>query len=73
MQRPSGTLNCTAQTSRRALAEESDGLQLRGSFTDVERLVQQNAALVEEAAASAASLNDQAERMNELASAFRLA
>ncbi|WP_343602699.1 methyl-accepting chemotaxis protein [Roseateles sp.] len=56
------------------VAEEADGLQqLRGTFTDVERLVQQNAALVEEAAASAASLNDQAERMNELASAFRLA
>ncbi len=56
------------------VAEEAGGLQqLRGTFTDVERMVQQNAALVEEAAASAASLNDQAERMNELASAFRLA
>ncbi|WP_067060844.1 methyl-accepting chemotaxis protein [Roseateles chitosanitabidus] len=56
------------------IAEEADSLQqLRGNFADVERTVQQNAALVEEAAASAASLNDQAERMNELAAAFRLA
>jgi methyl-accepting chemotaxis protein len=55
------------------IADEATSLQqLRGTFTDVERMVQQNAALVEEAAASAASLNDQAERMNELASAFRL-
>jgi methyl-accepting chemotaxis protein len=52
----------------RAPAEDADGLrQLRGTFTDVKRLVQQNAALVDEAAASAPSLNDQAERMNELA------
>jgi len=55
------------------IAEEATSLQqLRATFGDVEQLVQQNAALVEEAAASAASLNDQAERMNELASAFRL-
>ncbi len=45
---------------------------LRDSFHEIDLMVQQNAALVEEAAAAAASLNLQAEQMTALAGAFRL-
>ncbi|WP_431050331.1 methyl-accepting chemotaxis protein [Roseateles sp. L2-2] len=73
IERGIGRVSAEIERIAHEVAEEAISLQqLRGTFTDVERMVQQNAALVEEAAASAASLNDQAERMNELASAFRL-
>lgn len=73
IERGIGAVSAEIERIAHEVAEEAVSLQqLRGTFTDVERMVQQNAALVEEAAASAASLNDQAERMNELASAFRL-
>ncbi len=74
IERGIGAVSAEIDRIAHEVAEEATSLQhLRGTFTDVEQMVQQNAALVEEAAASAASLNDQAERMNDLASAFRLA
>ncbi len=73
IERGIGAVSAEIDRIAHEIAEEATSLQqLRATFGEVEQLVQQNAALVEEAAASAASLNDQAERMNELASAFRL-
>ncbi|MET0210252.1 MAG: methyl-accepting chemotaxis protein, partial [Burkholderiaceae bacterium] len=68
-----GAVSGEIESIAREVAEEAAGLRdLRGSFNEVERMAQQNAALVEEAAASAVSLNGQAERMNTLAAAFLL-
>ncbi|OWQ83063.1 hypothetical protein CDN99_27405 [Roseateles aquatilis] len=73
IERGIGAVSAEIERIAHEVTEEAASLQqLRGNFTDVERVVQQNAALVEEAAASAASLNDQAERMNALAATFRL-
>ena len=52
---------------------ESDSIgQINGTVTELDRMTQQNAALVEQAAAASASLNAQAERLNGLVAAFRL-
>ncbi len=56
-----------------AAAEQSSGLgQVNGAVADLDRMTQQNAALVEESAAAAESLKDQAGRLGSLVATFRL-
>jgi methyl-accepting chemotaxis protein len=56
-----------------AAAEQSSGLgQVNGAVADLDRMTQQNAALVEESAAAAESLKDQAGRLGGLVATFRL-
>ena len=53
--------------------EQSEGIsQVNSSVTQLDRMTQQNAALVEESAAAAAHLGDQAARLNEVVDRFRL-
>jgi methyl-accepting chemotaxis protein len=57
-----------------AAAEQSNGIgQVSGAVTDLDRMTQQNAALVEESAAAAESLKEQAQRLGGLVSTFKLA
>jgi methyl-accepting chemotaxis protein len=57
-----------------ASREQSAGIdQVNEAITHMDRSTQENAALVEEAAAAAASLQDQAARLSQAASRFRLA
>jgi methyl-accepting chemotaxis protein len=56
-----------------ASAEQSDGIgQINGSVTQLDQMTQQNAALVEESAAAAESLREQAVRLAEVVSTFNL-
>ncbi len=56
-----------------AAAEQSEGIgQINSSVNDLDRMTQQNAALVEQGAAAAASLREQAQRLATAAQAFRL-
>jgi methyl-accepting chemotaxis protein len=56
-----------------ASAEQSSGIeQVNQAVIQMERVLQQNAALVEEAAAGAASMRDQAEHLSASVSAFKL-
>jgi methyl-accepting chemotaxis protein len=56
-----------------ASAEQSSGIgQVNGSVGDLDRMTQQNSSLVEESAAAAESLRQQAERLNALVLGFRL-
>jgi methyl-accepting chemotaxis protein len=56
-----------------ASAEQSSGLgQINGAVTQLDQMTQQNAALVEESAAAAESLREQAGRLAGLVSAFNL-
>jgi methyl-accepting chemotaxis protein len=53
--------------------EQSSGIgQVNQSVGDIDRMTQQNAALVEESAAAAQSLREQAARLSEVVSQFRL-
>ncbi|HUG58000.1 MAG TPA: methyl-accepting chemotaxis protein [Candidimonas sp.] len=53
--------------------EQSDGIQqVNQAVTEMDNVVQQNAALVEEAAAAAGSLQDQAARLTEAVSVFKI-
>jgi methyl-accepting chemotaxis protein len=55
-------------------AEQSDGIgQVNTAVSQLDQMTQQNAALVEESAAAAESLKDQALRLAEVVSSFRLA
>jgi methyl-accepting chemotaxis protein len=57
----------------RASAEQSSGLaQVSGNVNRLDDMTQQNAALVEQSAAAAASLQDQAGRLSRAVSVFRL-
>ena len=57
-----------------ASVEQSQGVAQVGiAVTDMDRTTQQNAALVEESAAAAASLNTQAQQLVEVVAVFRLA
>ena len=57
-----------------AAAEQSDGIgQVNTAVTQLDQMTQQNAALVEESAAAAESLKDQAQRLAQVVAAFRLA
>ncbi|KAF1044381.1 MAG: Methyl-accepting chemotaxis protein II [Herbaspirillum frisingense] len=56
-----------------ASSEQSEGIeQVNIAITQMDEVTQQNAALVEEAAAAAGSLQDQAEKLAELVSVFKL-
>lgn len=58
----------------RAAAEQRDAIgQIGASMSEIDGATQQNAALVEEAAAAAQSLKDQAHRLADSVSAFKLA
>jgi methyl-accepting chemotaxis protein len=57
-----------------ASAEQSDGIsQVNTSVTQLDQMTQQNAALVEQSAAAAESLRDQAEKLAGVVGSFRLA
>lgn len=54
--------------------EQSAGVtQINDAITNMDLLTQQNAALVEEAAAAAAGLQEQAEKLSSVVSVFKLA
>jgi methyl-accepting chemotaxis protein len=56
-----------------ASAEQSDGIgQINGSVTQLDQMTQQNAALVEQSAAAAESLKDQAIKLSEVIATFQL-
>ena len=56
-----------------ASSEQSEGIgQINGSVTQLDQMTQQNAALVEESAAAAESLKEQAIRLAEVVSTFKL-
>ncbi len=56
-----------------AAAEQSQGLgQVNHAVADLDRMTQQNAALVEESAAAAESMKDQATRLGGLVATFRM-
>jgi len=56
-----------------AAAEQSQGLQsVHSTVNELDRVTQQNAALVEESAAAAASLRDQSERLTAAVSVFQV-
>jgi len=56
-----------------AAAEQSEGIgQINGSVNELDRMTQQNAALVEQGAAAAASLREQAQRLAQSVLVFRL-
>ena len=56
-----------------ASAEQSDGIgQINVSVTQLDQMTQQNAALVEQSAAAAESLRDQATRLSEVVATFQL-
>ncbi|WP_322105544.1 methyl-accepting chemotaxis protein [Paraburkholderia sp. J41] len=58
----------------RASAEQSDGIEeVNRAVSQMDEMSQQNAALVEQAAAAAASLKDQTDRLKAAAGRFRLA
>ena len=53
--------------------EQRDGIgQINHAVTQLDQMTQQNAALVEESAAAADSMQQQAQRLNEIVSAFQL-
>jgi methyl-accepting chemotaxis protein len=57
-----------------ASGEQSDGIgQVNLAITDMDQTTQQNAALVEQAAAAAEAMQEQAARLSEVVSQFRLA
>jgi methyl-accepting chemotaxis protein len=57
-----------------AAAEQSEGIgQVNGSVTELDRMTQQNAALVEQSAAAAEGLNVQAVRLAQVVGTFKLA
>jgi methyl-accepting chemotaxis protein len=56
-----------------ASSEQSDGIgQINSAVTQLDQMTQQNAALVEESAAAAESLREQANRLAEVVSVFRV-
>jgi methyl-accepting chemotaxis protein len=57
-----------------ASSEQSSGIgQVNGAVAQLDQMTQQNAALVEESAAAAESLKEQAKRLSEVVEVFRLA
>ena len=56
-----------------AISEQSQGIgQINGTVSSLDQMTQQNAALVEESAAAAESLKDQAGRLNAVVARFQL-
>ena len=57
-----------------AASEQSNGIgQVNDSVAEIDRMTQQNAALVEQSAAAAQSLREQAQRLSQVVQQFRLA
>jgi methyl-accepting chemotaxis protein len=55
-----------------ASAEQADGIaQINAAVSSLDQMTQQNAALVEESAAAASSMKDQAQRLAQVMAAFR--
>ena len=56
-----------------ASGEQASGLSaVNGAVSELDQMTQQNAALVEQSAAAAQALSDQAQRLSELVAVFRL-
>jgi methyl-accepting chemotaxis protein len=56
-----------------AAMEQSEGIgQINGSVVQLDQMTQQNAALVEQSAAAAESMKDQAARLAEVVGTFKL-
>jgi len=56
-----------------ASTEQNQGIvEVKGAIGEVDQMTQQNAALVEQSAAAAESLKDQAARLAQVVSTFRL-
>jgi len=56
-----------------AAAEQSHGIgEVNGAVANLDQMTQQNAALVEQSAAAAESLRDQAGRLNSVVARFRI-
>ena len=56
-----------------ATSEQSSGIgQINGAIAQLDQMTQQNAALVEESAAAADSLKEQAQRLSQVVGTFRL-
>jgi methyl-accepting chemotaxis protein len=56
-----------------AASEQSDGIaQVNAAITQLDQMTQQNAALVEESAAAASSMKDQAQRLASVVATFKL-
>ena len=56
-----------------AASEQSEGIgQVNGAVTQLDQMTQQNAALVEESAAAAESLKEQAVKLAQVVGTFRL-
>ena len=63
----------TIETISRAASEQSQGIgQINGTVSGLDGMTQQNAALVEQSAAAAESLKDQADRLNAVVSRFQV-
>ena len=57
-----------------AAAEQAAGIgQVNGAVGEIDRMTQQNAALVEQSAAAASSMREQAQRLSQVVQQFRLA
>ena len=70
---PSNTLTSLVADIAAASQEQVTGIdQVNTAVTQMDHVTQQNAALVEEAAAAASSLETQAQRLQSAVSAFRL-
>ncbi|MBC3869495.1 methyl-accepting chemotaxis protein [Undibacterium oligocarboniphilum] len=61
-----------SEITEAGLEQSADIAQINDAVTEMDTLTQQNAALVEEAAAAAASLREQAEHLSDVVSVFRL-
>ena len=56
-----------------AASEQSDGIaQVNGAISHLDQMTQQNAALVEQSAAAASSMRDQAQRLAQVVATFKL-
>ncbi len=67
-------VQATIETISRAASEQSQGIgQINGTVSGLDGMTQQNAALVEQSAAAAESLKDQAQRLNAVVSRFQVA
>jgi len=54
--------------------QQSDGIgQVNTAVGQLDQMTQQNAALVEQSAAAAASMKEQADRLNDIVATFKLA
>ncbi|MFM2449445.1 MAG: chemotaxis protein [Pseudomonadota bacterium] len=60
------------QISTAAMEQSEDIVQINGSVTQLDQMTQQNAALVEQSAAAAQSMKDQASRLAQVVDTFKL-